>query len=119
MNDLQQTAHKAWASLLTALAGMLSMPDQSGTSPFGLLVRSGIYALYKVPTPPTIDLANATYAVIWAFLAAAANGAITYLVPNQTKLTPLQRAELAADPAPRAPASSVQPDPSPLPTPTV
>lgn len=100
MNEVEQTAHKAWASLLTALAGMLSMPDQSGTSPFGLLVRTGIYAVYGVPTPPTIDLANATYAVIWAVMAAAANGAITYLVPNQSKLTALQKLELAEPAAP-------------------
>lgn len=97
MNELQQTAHKAWASLLTALAGMLSMPDANGVSPFGVLVRSGIYALYSVPVPPRIDLANATYAVVWALFAAAVNGSITYLVPNQVKtLTPLQKVELAA-----------------------
>lgn len=129
MNDLQQTAHKAWASLLTALAGMLSMPDMSGVSPFGVLVRSGIYALFGVPVPPAIDLANATYSVVWALFAAAGNGAITYLVPNSPKLTALQKAELASpgighnggpplEPAPAPTATTSIPEPAAPATPT-
>lgn len=106
MNDILMTAHKAWASMITAFTTMVSLPSIDGhASPIATLTSAGINALYGVPGPTALDAANATNAVVTALIGAAATGAATYWVPNQTKLS---AAELAALAEPAAPASASQ-----------